>query len=265
VAYASPGQIYSAQSNDAFISKIKYASEGVQRILRYEMGSYKGLRYLNHPINTLYNAGTITAQAPVSAAITAGDGAPDPTTTTVLGSYEVGQRTGSQTHYLQLGSFSTGAISDLAVGDIVTIHTRKSAGTAAPYDVAGAPLPTDGTAVNRQIVAIDTGNGRISLDKPIMRDYSTEGANDCGAGEYAFVTKGLHIHAAVIAAAPGAVVGGFAQPPMIHFPPAVDDLEALWRMSWDGYYDYSLFRTEAAAVIFSAGYVSKAAHKKLGS
>ena len=46
---------------------------------------------------------------------------------------------------------------------------------------------------------------------------------------------------------------------------APNDLEALWRMSWDGYYDYSLFRTEAAAVIFSAGYVSKGAHKKLGS
>jgi hypothetical protein len=265
VAYASPGQIYSAQSNSDFISKIKYASEGVQRILRYEMGSYKGLRYLNHPVNTLYNCGPIVAQAPVSSAITAGDGAPDPTTTTVLGTYEVGQRTGDQTHYIQLGTFNGGSISDLAVGDIISIHTRKSDAATAPYDVLDAPLPTDGTKIERQIVSIDTDNARLTLDKPIMRDYSTAGANDCGAGEYAFVTKAVHVHAAVIAAAPGAVVGGFAQPPQIHFPPAVDDLEALWRMSWDGYYDYSRFRTEAAAVIFSAGYVSKAAYKQLGT
>ena len=265
VAYASPGQIYSAQSNSDYISKIKYASEGVSRILRYEMGAYKGVRYLNHPINTLYNCGTIVAQAPVSAAISAGDGAPDPTgTTKVLGTYEVGQRESGPTRYIQLGSFSTGAISNLAVGDIISIHTRKSGGTSAPYDIAGAPLPTDGTKIERQIVAINTGSAQITLDKPIMRDYSTEAANDCGAGEYAFVTKGLHVHAAVLAAAPGAVVGGFAQPPMLHFPPAVDDLEALWRMSWDGYYDYSRFRTEVAAVIFSAGYVSKAAYKSTG-
>ena len=269
VAYASPGQIYSAQNNSTFIGNIKYASEGVQRILRYEMGQYKGLRYLNHPINTLYNCGTITAQTAVTSAITAGDGAPDPTSTTVLDTYEVGQRTGSQTHYIQLDStFDTGGIGNIDVGDVISIHTRLSAGDGsdgAPYDIANAPLPTDGTKIERRVVEVDNVNYRLVLDKPIMRDYSTAAANDCEAGEYAFVTKGLHIHAAVIVAAPGAVVGGFAQPPQIHFPPAVDDLEALWRMSWDGYYDYSRFRTEAAAVIFSAGYVSQAGYKNLGN
>ena len=48
----------------------------------------------------------------------------------------------------------------------------------------------------------------IVLNKPIMRDgYQVEGANDCDAGEYAFVTKGRHIHAAIVVGAPGAVVG----------------------------------------------------------
>ncbi len=182
-----------------------------------------------------------------------------------MGSYEVGQRAGAQKHYIQLGNFTTGTIADLKVGDIISIHTRKSAGTTAPYDIVGAPLPTDGTKVERQIVSIDSDTGRITLNKPIMRDYNTEGENDAGAGEYAFVTKGLHIHVAVINAAPGAVVGGFAQPPQLHIPPAVDDLEALFRLSWDGYYDYSKFRTEAACVIFSAGYTSFAGYKTLGS
>jgi hypothetical protein len=265
VAYCSPGQIYTAQKDSNFVSLVKYSEIGVQRLLRYEMGSYKGLRYVNHPINTLYNCGAITAQAPITSAITAGDGAPDPTTTAVLGTYEQGQRAGSQTHYIQLGTFSTGSISNLAVGDIISIHTRKGPVASTPYDITGAPYPTDGTKIERQIVSIDTDNARITVDKPIMRDYNTEGENDADTGEYAFLTKGLHIHASVIAAAPGAVVGGFAQPPMLHQPPAIDDLQAMFRLSWDGYYDYSRFRTEVACVIFSAGYVSRAGYKKLGN
>jgi len=266
VAYGSPGQIYGMQQRSDWVSRRQYTSEGYRQLLRYEVGEWKGLRWINHPRNTLYNCGAITAQAPVTAAITAGDGAPDPTSTKVLGTYEMGQRAGSQTHYIQLGTFSTGSISDLVVGDKISIHTRKADGATAPYDIVGAPYPTDGTKVERTIVSIDTGNARITLDQPILRDYSTAAVNDCSAGEYAFVTKGRHIHMSVIVAAPGAVVGGFAQPPMLHFPPPIDDFESLYRITWDGYYDYGLFRTQAAAVIYSAGYVmSGEAHKSLGS
>lgn len=265
VAYASPGIINAAQKDTNFIDKIKYSGAGMTQLMRYEMGAYKGLRYLNHPINTLWNCGTIYAQAPVSAAINAGDGAPDPATTKVFGSYEVGQATGSQTHYIQLGSFSTGAISDIKPGDIITIHTRKADGNTVPFDVVGAPVPTDDTFVWRQVVSVDSGNGRLTLHKPILREYVTEAANDCGAGEYAFITKGQHIHMAVVVAAPGAVVGGFAQVPQLHTPPMIDDLESVWRLSWDGYYDYELFRTEAACVIFSAGYTSFGAKKSRGN
>jgi hypothetical protein len=263
VAYASPGQIYSAQADSTFIDKIKYSGEGMKQLLRYEMGSYKGLRYVNHPINTLYNCGTTTAQAKLSAAIAAGDGAPDPTTTNVLGSYEVGQRTGTPTNYIQLdNTFVTGGIGDIGVGDIVTIHRLLSPGTTAPYDVSEAPLPTDGYKIERRVVEVDNGNYRLVLDKPIMKDYALTLETNTVAG---YVTKGIHVHVAVIVAAPGAVVGGFAQPPQLHVPPAVDDLEALFRLSWDGYYDYSKFRTEAAAVIYSAGYVSKAGYKSRGA
>jgi len=269
VAYSSPGVIHSVQNESTWTDLRKYTSEGFQQLMRYEVGNYKGVRFLNHPLNTLYNAGTVTAQAPVSAAITPGDGAPDPGSdgsgTKVMGTYEMGQKAGSQTHYIQLGSFATGAITDLAVGDVITIHTRKSAGTTAPYTVAGAPLPTDGTACHRVIQSIDSGNARITVDKPILKDYTTEAANDCGAGEYAFVTKGQHIHATIISSAPGGVVGGFAQPPMLHVPPTIDDVEAMFRLSWDGYYDYSLFRTDTIAVIFSAGYVSRQGYKRLGA
>jgi hypothetical protein len=267
VAYSSPGVIHGIQDNDTWVSRHQYSETGFRTLMRYEVGAWKGLRYINHPRNTLYNCGEITAQAPVTVAISAGDGAPDPGSdgsgTKVLGTYEVGQKAGSQTHYITLGTFSTGSISDLAVGDIVSIHTRKADGGTPPYDVVGAPYPTDGTKIERQIVDISGSN--LLFDKPIMQDYDTEAANDCSAGEYAFVTKGRHIHATIVVAAPGGVVGGFAQPPQLHTPPPVDDLESLWRFSWDGYYNYSRFRTEVAAVIFSAGYVSKMGYKKLGS
>ena len=272
VAYSSPGVIHSVQSegpDSDYVSLRKYTSEGYTQLMNYEVGAYKGVRFVNHPLNTLYNCGTVVAQAPVTAAISPGDGAPDPNADgsgdKVMGTYEMGQKSGSQTHYIQLGTFSTGAIADLAVGDVITIHTRKSLGTTAPYDVAGAPLPTDGTACQRVIQSINAGSGQITVDRPVQMDYTTEGANDCGAGEYAFVTKGQHIHATIIAAAPGGVVGGFAQPPMLHVPPAIDDLEAMFRLSWDGYYQYSLFRTEVVAVVFSAGYVSRQGYKRLGS
>lgn len=269
VAYASPGQVYSAQKDEDYVSIRKYNAEGMKQLLRYEVGETKGIRYINHPVNTLYNCGNITAQAPVTLAINAGDGAPDPKADgsgeKVMGTYEVGQKAGSQVHYIQLGSFTIGGIASLKKGDKISVHTRKSPGASAPFDVAGAPLPTDGTKVDRVIQSVDAENGRIALDKPIMRDYTAEGANDCEAGEYAFVTKGQHIHVAVIQAAPGAVVGGFAQPPQLHVPPAVDDLEALFRLSWDGYYDYNRFRTETAVVVFSAGYVNFQGHIRTGA
>jgi hypothetical protein len=45
----------------------------------------------------------------------------------------------------------------------------------------------------------------------------------------------------------------------------VDDIEAMFRLSWDGYYDYSRFRTETAAVIFSAGYYGYGGYVGLGN
>jgi hypothetical protein len=260
VAFASPGQIYTAQQDSGYTDLAKYSEVGTKSLMRYEMGQFKGLRYVQHPINTLYNCGIIKAQATVSSAIDAGDGAPDPASSTVLGAYKVGQKSGP-TRYIQLGTHLEGAVTDFSVGDVISIHTLRSDGATAPYTVVNAPLPTDGTKLERRIVSIDTANNRITVDRPIQMDYDT----DLGSGVYAYVTKGVHIHAAVILAAPGAVVGGFAQPPKLMFPPAIDDREAMYRVTWDSVHNYGLFRPETAAIIFSAGYVSSAGYKKLGN
>lgn len=276
--YATPGQVYAAQSDADWIGKFKYTEFGIQRVANWEVGSYKGInRYLETPLGTLYNAGTLKAHVVVTAAITPGDGAPDPATTTVDGVKKVGQvSAGTPTRYIQLSALqagwdvgwntdiSTSMAAAFAVGDIITIHTRESPGTTDPYDVQYAPLPDDGTITYRQIVAVDAANARLTVDRPIQKDYTVEGLNDCDAGEYAFVSTGLHIHAAVVTAAPGGVVGAFAQPPTIMFPPAVDDRLAMYRVSWDTVGRYALFRPEVFHLIFSAGKVSKRGYGSVG-
>ena len=261
VAFASPGVIYQAQKDSGYTGVAQYSEIGARSLLRYEMGAYKGFtRYVQHPINVLWNCGAITAQAPVSAAINAGDGAPAPASEKVLKSYMVGQKSGP-TRYIQLGTFDVGSITDFKKGDRVSIHVLKSDGATAPYDVVDAPLPTDGYKVDRIVHEVDTGNGRLVFTKPIQEDYTTE----IETGIYAYVTKGLHIHACVVVTGPGAVVGGFAQPPQIMFPPAVDDRLAMYRISWDSVHEYGLYRPEVAVVIFCAGYTSQYGRKTLGN
>jgi len=46
--------------------------------LRYEVGNYKGVRFISNPRLVLWNCGEIIAQAPVTASINAGDGSPVP-------------------------------------------------------------------------------------------------------------------------------------------------------------------------------------------
>lgn len=256
VAFASPGQIYQAQQDSSYKGIAQYSELGARSLLRYEMGQYKGLRYVQHPINTLYNCGAVTAQTTITSAVEAGDGAPDPSTTKVLGAYKVGQATANINYrYIPVADSSS-----FSVGDVVSLHTLRGPVAGTPFDVTNAPYPTDGTKIERRIVSIPDSTS-IVLDRPIQHDYDTALASNV----YGYVTKGLHIHAAVVIAAPGAVVGGFAQPPKLMFPPAIDDREAMYRVSWDSVHNYGLFRPETAAIIYSAGYVSSAGYKRLGS
>lgn len=263
VAYCSPGQVYEAEDNADFKGVLEVAR--ARQLLNYEVGEYKGVGHVSNVINTLWNMGTITAQAPIAAAVNAGDGAPiaDPDAGTgyVDGVKEVGQKAGTQTPYIELGVFTTGLISDLVVGDVITLHTLRSAGTVLPYDVANAPIPSDGTITNRRIVEIDDVNGYIYLDRPVQKELVT----DLGAGVYGYLTKGLHIHMAVVNAAPGAVVGGFTMPPVIRFPMVIDDTGSMYRVSWHGWYEYKLFRPEVVAVIYTSGPVAPMGFKATGA
>lgn len=280
VAYLSPGQAYAIRKDtNNWIEPQKYSEFGIRRIMNWEIGAYTGVgRFLRHPINTLYNHGTLVAHAAVTSAISPGDGAVDPDSATVDGARLVGQKSaGSPTRYIQLGTtagdwdvgWDTNIATTMAAcfqeGDIITIHTDESPGSSTPWNVQYAPLPSDGTLCYRQVMEVDADNGRLVLDRPIQKDYTTEAAGDCDAGEYAFVSKGLHVHVGLHMNKPGGVVGAFAQPPSLMFPSPFDDRQAQFRCTWDGVYGYKLFQPENFHVVFSAGAVSHRSYFRMGN
>ncbi|PJF45104.1 MAG: hypothetical protein CUN55_00510 [Phototrophicales bacterium] len=240
VCVTSPGVIYDLKreaSNNgesaAFIDIVKYADS--VRLLNSEVGTYRNVRFVQTPRATLYNCGTITAQATITAPVTAGDGAPS---TAVDGVKTVGQS--AATHYITVSS-----VAGFSVNDILTIHTTRTNA----YGITNGVDYADGTVHNLRVVSIDSGNNRISFDRPVMIDFDT----DLGGGVYGYVTKGRHIHTAIFLGGADGVVMGVNVPPRLHFPPAVDDYESMVRISWDAYIGNTVFNPEVFEVLYLDG------------
>lgn len=219
--------LYTASNNEAALwyDARKYGSEA----LRYEVGSWKNTRFIEAPNDrygfnpaVLYNAGQVEVQYKVTAAITAGDGAPDPETTQVDGTWYVGQK--DATHYIQLEAFSPG---DFAVHDIVTLHTLRTN----QYGVTNGVEFRSGKTVNRRVVAVDESNYRLAFDRPIMKPYTTD--LDSPNGTYGYVTKGAHVGFCLAQGAGGAIHGSINKPLEFYEPKPIDDFESVWRFVWD--------------------------------
>lgn len=246
ICYTSPSVIYDIQkgtNSDEWISINQY--EGRLQALKYEVGTYKNVRFVQSPKLVLWNTGTLIAQGLVDVALTAGDGAPDPSATKVDNTYMVGQGTAGITNEISIGSFGTGALSDLLVNDVITIHTSRTAA----QGVTNGVNPFDGTAQVRRIVSKSATPDKIVLDKPIMVDMDT----DLGGGTYAYVTKARNVHASVFVGGPNGIVSGVARAPRFHAPPPVDDFEMVQRFSWDGYFGHQAYAPEVFEVVLSAG------------
>lgn len=232
VAMTTPGVAYSIMNDSGFISTHQYA--GTEQLLKYEVGSYKNVRFSQTPRLTLYNCGTLIAQAPLNGAHTAGDGAAF--ATKVDDVYAVGQETGVQ-QYIQLDTFGTGAITDIEVGDIISIHSSRTNA----FGVTNGADYRDGKKQDRRVMSVDEGNLRIVLDRPIMIDMA--------AG---FVTKARHIHAVLFIGGPNGVVGGVGRAPVVKALDPVDDFGQVMRFSWNGYFGYNVYRPEVFEVMFVA-------------
>jgi hypothetical protein len=223
--------------------------------LRYEIGAYKGTRFMEHPNDrygmnnaVLYNFGAIDKQYGVTQAINSGDGAPDPETTTVDGVWNVGQK--GVVHYIQLEDFASG---DFEVDDIVTIHVVRTD----TYGVTNGVDPTAGKVIYRRIVAEDDTTNRLSFDRPIMFRYDTpfNAASETGASEtilYAFVTKGRHIAMNLVLGSRGGIMGEVARPLKFYEPRPIDDFESVWRYVWDIVAGYNIWDPHLYELHFSA-------------
>ena len=242
LATVPPGAVYdfmeslsNASKNEASMWRDAFIYHGAGT-LKYEIGAFKNVRFVEHPndkygINNavLYNAGKVFYQYGVSAAINMGDGAPDPTTTAVDGTWFVGQK--NVTHHIQLASNPT----NIAVNDMVSIHTKKSSIPGADAD--GVDFLAGDTIV-RRVISVDHTNFTLSFDRPIMLPYAVAftGTPKTAGGQnsyYAFVTKGQHIGFGLVLGSRGGIMGNVNRPLRFYEPRPVDDFDSVWRYVWD--------------------------------
>jgi hypothetical protein len=218
--------------------------------LPYEIGMWKNIRFLEVPndkygenMAVLYNAGPVIIQATVAAAITAGDGCPDPETTAVDDTWYVGQK--DVTHYIQLTSGTD--MDAFELNDQVSLHTLKSNG--ARVGVNGGVDILSGKTIVRRVVVIDKVNYRIGFDRPVMKTYETELATDV----YAYVTKAAHVAFNLVLGSRGGIMGNVNRQLKFYEPRPIDDFESVYRYVWDiiaGYniWEPSLFECHFTAV-----------------
>ena len=205
-------------------------------VSRNEVGTWKGVRFLQTNLACLYNTGAITAQTTVTAAITQGDGAD---ADSVDGTYDVGQQSGV-TNYITVASAS-----GFAVGDRVSIHVDRTSANG----VTNGHDYTDGKSELRLITKIS--GQQISFSEPIMEDFAT----DLGGGVYAYMTLGRHIHTATFIGASGGVALGVGRKPRVNDPERlgiIDDTHSMYRFSWDAFLKYQLFTPEVFQVWYGA-------------
>lgn len=244
VCITTPGVYYDLQRQSDpkdWIARVQYAD--ASRLLNYEVGAFRNIRWIVTPKATLYNCGSITYQTTVVSAIEAGDGAPDPTSTKVDNTWMVGQPGISATHYIQLASGAD--MTQYSVNDIITIHRTRGN----TYGVTNGVLFSEGTITNRRLVAIDSTNKRLSFDMPIMIDFKT----DLGSGVYAYVTKATHVHSSIFIGGPDAIAVGVGRPVEFHAPAPNDDFNSQYRFSWDTFMGWQNFNPSCAEVLFTTG------------
>lgn len=243
VCITSPGVLHDLQQQtDPKDWLVPMAYGDPSRLLNSEVGTFRNIRFVETPKATLFNCGKILIQATVKTAINAGDGTP---ASLVDGTFVVGQPGATKRITLADGTDMT----QFSVGDIVTIHSARTN----EFGVTNGVDYRDGTLHNRRIVGIINESGPtvkgLQFDEPIMIDFTT--ALDTNV--YAYVTKGLHVHAMMFVGGRDGIVAGVGRPPRLHAPPPVDDFNMIHRFSWDSYMGYNLWNPKVLETVFVSG------------
>ena len=248
----TPGVLHSIWDNlnHEYIQRLNILQD--KTILNGSAISYEGFTFLeSHPL-TMWNCGAITKQVAVTSPITAGDGAPDPDSTAIDSTWYVGQSSSDITHYIQCSDLGT---SQFAAGDLVTLHTARTAG----YGVTDGVDITDGDTMTLEVYSVDEANERLVFRQPVMADFPTgfgyttlAGSSSTGTA-YAFVTKAQHIHPMYVFGARGGSVFAIRRQVQLHMPPPIDDFESVWRFSWDERGGPDKWNGDLAEIHFVAG------------
>lgn len=230
----TPGVIYDIwdQIDSKFMMDLR--DLGDERIINGGVVRYKGWTFVESWDACLWNSGVITKQVAVSAPITAGDGAPDPTSTAVDNVFYVGQASSGLTHYVQCSDLGTG---NFVKGDLVTLHVARTTANG----VTDGVDPLDGATMLLEVYSVDETNERLTFRMPVMDDYNQSfgyttlaGAGAVGSA-YGFITKAAHVHPVYEIGARGGSLFAIRQGIRTHTPPAIDDFESVVRVSWDEY------------------------------
>jgi hypothetical protein len=243
-----------------FVDINKYSEQGRSMLISGELGTYRGVRFVESPMARLWNVGTVDVQTTIKAAVKPGDGAPDPSTTAVDNTKYVGQP--GATHYILVNDAGT-----LAVNDKVTIHrVRHDSTSLAAYGYKGVlngVIFDDPMIQNVEIAAIDktggTGAHKLVLKEPYMMVDSSgfKGLEtDLGSSVYGYVTKAKTIHSALFLT-PGmskdGVVAGISQLPQIYTPRPIDDYESIYRVAYDFWMKFQLWDPRKFSIAWLTG------------
>lgn len=258
ICITTPGAIYdlrrevttNALAANQFVNIQNYANPNILTMAG-EIGQYRGVRFVQSQLAELWNAGTVTAQTTITAAVAPGDGAPDPSTTSVDSVRYVGQP--GATHSIAVASSAS-----FSVGQKLTVHRVRYSGS----DGKGVTNGVDITDPMRQdmVIAAIPDSTHISFKEPyMMTDTNTKSGQgletDLGGGVYGYITLGHNVHTAIFLnqSYKNGVVAGFAQPPRIYTPPPVDDYLSIYRITYDMWTKYALWEPQVFEVAFLAG------------
>lgn len=231
IANAAPGEWRSLNA---------YTEEGRRALMAYGIkGVYKGVGFIPSTIQVLWCAGPVSVQIEIVEPMNTLDGVANSANAQGWNSAQSGIK-----NYIQLSSTpATGALSSIAAGDVIVIHrTRTDA-----YGVTSGVDPNEGTADHRVVASVDTGNNRIVLTEPWLKDGYTAPLE----GVLGWVTKANHIHMSSFIADASALQMGVAQAPLLNQKDGDDDMGKLHKLAWDFHGAISLMNHQGIRNVFS--------------
>lgn len=261
----TPGAVYDLKreipaantfASNKFVNIMEYANPAA--LMAGEVGTYRGVRFIESPFAELWNCGTVANQTTITSALKPGDGAADPASVAVDSVRYVGQP--AATHTIHVAS-SAG----FTVGQKVTVHRTRfslSSGTGLTNPGLGVVNGVDFADPMLQdliIWAIPDSTHLVMKSPYMMTDLDTAAGagleTDLGGGVYGYVTLGTNVHTAVFlnSTYKQGVVAGVAQAPRVYTPPPVDDFLSIYRITYDAWLKFQLWEPQVFEVAFIAG------------